>query len=152
MPQSSMVLGFGRKLTRSGKNKAQWWHWEWIRSNGALQGAFHERCMLPLIDMCNHNSNHTTCSLRVRLLPSGEPRCNTLHPLFSFHCACFQTSFALLLPSTATRISAILPDLALSPILPSSGPYSPLGCMKLSTKRVTCQLISAVKRPGNFLW
>ncbi|EIE19315.1 hypothetical protein COCSUDRAFT_44670 [Coccomyxa subellipsoidea C-169] len=40
----------------------------------ADQGVFHERCMLPLIDMCNHDSNDTTCSLRVRLSPSGEPR------------------------------------------------------------------------------
>jgi len=39
-----------------------------------VQGGFHERCMLPLIDMCNHNSNDTTCSLRVRLLPSGAVR------------------------------------------------------------------------------
>ena len=39
-----------------------------------LQGGFHERCMLPLIDMCNHDSNDTTCRLRVRLTPSGQPR------------------------------------------------------------------------------
>lgn len=30
--------------------------------------------MLPLIDMCNHDSNDTTCRLRVRLTPSGQPR------------------------------------------------------------------------------
>lgn len=30
--------------------------------------------MLPLIDMCNYDSNDTTCRLRVRLTPSGQPR------------------------------------------------------------------------------
>ncbi len=39
-----------------------------------LQGTFHERCMLPLIDMCNHDSTDTTCRLCVRLSPSGAPR------------------------------------------------------------------------------
>ncbi|CAK0779847.1 hypothetical protein CVIRNUC_004869 [Coccomyxa viridis] len=42
---------------------------------GLAEGhALHERCMLPVIDLCNHDGVGATCRLSVRLSPAGAPR------------------------------------------------------------------------------
>ena len=38
------------------------------------QEAFRERCMLPLIDLCDHAGSASCCRLAVRLSSAGQPR------------------------------------------------------------------------------
>ncbi|CAL5221852.1 g4113 [Coccomyxa viridis] len=45
-----------------------------LTADKAAGTAFHERCMLPVIDLCNHDGVHATCWLSMRLTPAGEPR------------------------------------------------------------------------------
>ena len=38
------------------------------------QDAVSQRCMLPLIDLCNHAGTASNCCLSMRLTPCGQPR------------------------------------------------------------------------------
>ena len=40
----------------------------------AAGAAVHERCMLPVIDLCNHDGVCATCRLSLRLTPAAVPR------------------------------------------------------------------------------
>ena len=44
------------------------------------QGILSLRCMLPLIDLCNHAGTASNCCLTMRLAPCGQPRCFVLFP------------------------------------------------------------------------
>lgn len=52
--------------------------------------AFRKRCLLPVIDLCNHSSSGATCSLSIFMGSDGQPRyaevCYAMYSIESSTC------------------------------------------------------------------